>query len=477
MQGKSINDYTLHHLLGRGGMAEVWYAENSIEKPAAVKILRDDFSHNPDIVERFRNEAKVMVKLNHPNIRQVYGYGDVDSRPAIIMEYLEGDDLKAKMKKGERFGEQQLEKWWNQMADALNYTHKKDVVHRDIKPSNIFIDTEGNVRLLDFGIAKVTDLSTGTLTGSTLGTRIYMSPEQVKDPKRVDYRTDVYSLAVTFVHLLTGKAPYDSTSSSDFEIQLSIVQQPLDLSTLPATWRSFLDPYLSKASGDRPALKHFETRTQQETHEETTAYDAHPSGWTQPADEGTVADNRVHVEPTRYSVVAKDRDDLKRIIAERTKKYGPNCDLNDIDVSKVTDMSGVFYDSPFTGDISQWDVSNVMDMHEMFWNSLFSGDISQWDVSKVTDMSWMFCKSKFTDDISQWDVSKVADMSWMFCKSKFNGDISQWNVRNVKNMTGMFCGSQFTNDIMKWDVSKVESMWNMFDNPPLEGREPRWYKE
>ena len=257
MQGKSINGYTLKHLLGKGGMAEVWYAENKIGKKAAVKILLPKFCDDENVVNRFVNEAKVMVELNHPNIRQVYDYDKVGGRPAIVMEYLEGNDMNARMKAGEHFSEQRLEKWWNQMVAALNYTHAKGVVHRDIKPSNIFIDMEDNVRLLDFGIAKIKEAASSTQTGSTLGTLIYMSPEQIKDPKRVDYRTDLYSLAVTFVHLLTGKAPYDTTTTSDFDIQLAIVQEPLDLSKLPSSWRNFLAPYLSKGREQRPVLKPF----------------------------------------------------------------------------------------------------------------------------------------------------------------------------------------------------------------------------
>ena len=257
MQGKTINGFVLQRLLGKGGMAEVWYAENEIGMKAAVKIMSEMLAHNPVMQERFLNEAKVMVKLDHPNIRKVYGYGNVDDRPAIIMEYLDGTDLKMKMKSGERFTEEELEKWWNQLADALNYTHAQDVVHRDIKPSNIFIDQNGNAKLLDFGIAKVTDTSTGTQTGSTLGTRIYMSPEQVKDPKRVGTASDVYSLAVSFVHLLSGKAPYDSTTSSDYDIQVNIVTKPVDMSEVPTEWQRFLTPYLNKEADQRPALRHF----------------------------------------------------------------------------------------------------------------------------------------------------------------------------------------------------------------------------
>ena len=257
MQGKTINGYTLQRLLGAGGMAEVWYAENKIGKKAAVKLLLPKFCADENIVARFQNEAMVMVQLEHPNIRQVYDYDEVDGRPCIIMEYLEGDDLKALLKQGHHFTDEELKKWWDQIEDALNYTHEKGIVHRDIKPSNIFLDRKDNIKLLDFGIAKNNEGGSGTMTGSTLGTRIYMSPEQVKDPKRVDYRTDLYSLAVTFVHLLTGKAPYDSTTSSDFEIQLSIVTKPLVLDGLPSDWRGFLEPYLEKEPDKRPALMEF----------------------------------------------------------------------------------------------------------------------------------------------------------------------------------------------------------------------------
>lgn len=268
MQGKTINGFELKRLLGMGGMAEVWYAENEIGLKAAVKILSEELSHNAQMQERFLNEAKVMVKLDHPNIRKVHGYGSIDGRPAIIMEYLDGSDLKKRMKDGQRFTGEEMKRWWNQMVDALSYTHAQGIVHRDIKPSNIFIDQKGNAKLLDFGIAKVADTTTGTLTGSTLGTRIYMSPEQVKDPKRVGTASDVYSLAVSFVHLLTGKAPYDSTTSSDYDIQVSIVTKPVDVSKVPVEWRGFLVPYLAKEPTDRPALRTFVATTSVPTNED-----------------------------------------------------------------------------------------------------------------------------------------------------------------------------------------------------------------
>ena len=269
MQGKIINGFELKNRLGVGGMAEVWYAENEIHMSAAVKILNRDLSLNDSIVERFRNEAEIMVKLHHPNIRQVLGYGSIDGRPAIIMEYLEGDDLKARMKKGQRFTNEELKKWWNQLVDALKYTHEEGIVHRDIKPGNIFIDKKGNVKLLDFGIAKVRESISSTQTGQKLGTLMYMSPEQVRDSKHLDYHTDLYSLAVTFVHLLTGKKPYDSDSISDYDIQTAIVTKPLDLNEVPSEWKGFLEPYLEKDPAKRPELRYFEVVKYDNKDEET----------------------------------------------------------------------------------------------------------------------------------------------------------------------------------------------------------------
>lgn len=258
MQGKTISGYTLQQRLGVGGMAEVWLAENAIGKKAAVKLLLPKFCNDDAIVARFENEAKVMVQLDHPNIRQVYDYGNIEGRPCIVMEYLEGDDLKALMKSGKRFTNEELRKWWNQIADALNYTHAEGIVHRDIKPSNIFLDKKGNIKLLDFGIAKIKESISMTQTGSMMGTLMYMSPEQVRDSKHIGPESDAYSLAVSFVHLLSGKKPYDSDTSSDYDIRKGIVEIPLDLSAVPTDWQGFLEPYLEKDPAKRPALRPFE---------------------------------------------------------------------------------------------------------------------------------------------------------------------------------------------------------------------------
>ena len=139
-----------------------------------------------------------------------------------------------------------------------------------------------------------------------------------------------------------------------------------------------------------------------------------------------------------YSCQPKDKSELEHLIEDRISEFGYECDLNDIDVSLIKDMSYLFHESKFNGDISKWNVSNVTNMGYMFDESSFNGDISRWDVSSVIKMSSMFFKSKFNHDISKWDISKVRDMKWMFCYSDFNKDISKWNISKDVNTYKMF---------------------------------------
>ena len=172
-----------------------------------------------------------------------------------------------------------------------------------------------------------------------------------------------------------------------------------------------------------------------------------------------------HKQIEMEQVVAKNKEDLLKIIKDTIKKNGNNCDLNFIDVSSLTDLSGLFSGNvtrKFNGDISKWNVSNVTNMSHMFEKSKFNGNISNWNVSNVEDMEGMFAESKFNGDISKWDVSNVRNMSDMFYsptifnRSKFNGDISKWDVSNVKSMAGMFSNSKFTGDISRWNLRKKD---------------------
>ena len=143
-------------------------------------------------------------------------------------------------------------------------------------------------------------------------------------------------------------------------------------------------------------------------------------------------------EFSAYSCQPKTKEELEQIVNDRIEKEGPNCDLNDIDTSLITDMSELFYGSKFTGDISGWDVSKVKYMRSMFRQSKFNQDISKWNISDVKNMSMMFAYSKFDQDISRWDVSNVKNLYKLFFKSDFNKDVSNWNIDEDCDVRYMF---------------------------------------
>ena len=176
------------------------------------------------------------------------------------------------------------------------------------------------------------------------------------------------------------------------------------------------------------------------------------------------------------STIICDDTNIRAIVAEEIETQGASADLNHLDVSGVTDLSGLFSDSQFNGDISGWDVSNVVDMNHLFDGTPFGGNISGWDVSSVADMSNMFWASQFNGDISGWDVSAVTNMHHMFVDSVFNGDISSWNVSNVRDMSYMFnCRfERFDGDLSRWDVSNVRDMTGMFAGASFEGDLSSW---
>ena len=189
----------------------------------------------------------------------------------------------------------------------------------------------------------------------------------------------------------------------------------------------------------------------------------------------------------------KSKEELVKLIIEEIETNGPECSLNNIDVSNITDMSYLFMGgdprqyrnghpilTTFDGDISNWNVSNVTDMKYMFDECQYTGkngDISDWKVSKVHDMDGMFADSKYNGDLSNWDVSNVTNMFGVFYNSKFNGDISNWDVSNVKRFDAMFRNSKFNGDISKWQINPVAKrrMAGMFTNSPLENNPPAWY--
>jgi tRNA A-37 threonylcarbamoyl transferase component Bud32 len=198
-------------LIGRGGMGFVFKARQPhLDRFVALKLLPDKLARDPRFAERFNREGRVLARLNHPNIVSVYDFGQTEHFYFLLMEFVDGVNLRQAMKAG-RFSPGEALAVVPKICEALQYAHGQGILHRDIKPENILLDARGQVKIADFGIAKLVGEEksdvTLTATGAALGTPHYMAPEQLEKPSEVDHRADIYSLGVVFYEMLTGELP------------------------------------------------------------------------------------------------------------------------------------------------------------------------------------------------------------------------------------------------------------------------------
>jgi predicted Ser/Thr protein kinase len=201
-------DLEILELLGRGGMGAVYKArQKSLDRLVALKILPPEVGQDADFTERFAREAQAMARLNHPHIVAIHDFGQNKALFFFVMEYVDGLNLR-QLLNAERMAPREALAIVPQICDALQYAHDQGIVHRDIKPENILLNRRGQVKIADFGLAKLVgvDSSTGT-TERILGTPQYMAPEQIEHPAEVDHRADIYSLGVVFYQMLTGELP------------------------------------------------------------------------------------------------------------------------------------------------------------------------------------------------------------------------------------------------------------------------------
>jgi serine/threonine protein kinase len=255
MIGTHIFNYKITKLIGAGGMAKVYEAihDKFENRRVAIKILDPVLSANDEIRHRFENEAKIMASLDHPNIVKVLDYTDVSGVLAIVMEYLEGVTLSDFVKKKGPMPAEEAAKLMSNILEAFEYAHKHGVVHRDVKPSNIHLSNTLQPKIMDFGIAKLLTVDENmTRTGTQMGTPTYMSPEQVRDVKDIDKRSDIYSLGVTFYFMLSGAAPYNTATLSTFDIYSKIVHEPLP----PISHAMAYHDVIAKATAKSPAERY-----------------------------------------------------------------------------------------------------------------------------------------------------------------------------------------------------------------------------
>ena len=243
--GKKLDGlYEVRELIGSGGMANVYKAVmlgHNGPVPAgtvvAVKVLRQEYMHDPDLVRRFKNESKAISLLNHPNIVKVYDVSVNDDLQYIVMEYVDGMTLREYLnQRGGRLTNRETVHFISQILKALEHAHANGVVHRDIKPQNIMVLRDGSVKVTDFGIACLASASQ-TLTQEALGSVHYISPEQARGD-RTDARSDIYSAGVVLYEMLTGRLPFEGESAVSVAIQ--------HLSSVPLAPRE-IDPDIPEA--------------------------------------------------------------------------------------------------------------------------------------------------------------------------------------------------------------------------------------
>lgn len=243
--------YRLDAVLGRGGMSEVWRAEDAeLGRLVAIKLLAPDADH-----ARFEREARAVASLGHPNIMQVYDYGEWQGRPYMVLEHLSGGTLEDRLTAGKRLPDDETSAIAAGVAAGLAHAHSRGVIHRDLKPANVLFDDEGRPKLADFGIARLA-AGEGTLTeaGTVLGTAAYISPEQAAG-EPASAASDVYSFGVILYRMLTGRLPFTAANPMEL-VRLHRDEEPPPLARerpdAPAELAAAATAALAKNPRNRP---------------------------------------------------------------------------------------------------------------------------------------------------------------------------------------------------------------------------------
>ena len=252
--GSRLGHYRIVDLLGRGGMADVYRAEDErLGREVALKALPPEFARDPERIERFEREVRAAARLNHPNIVTVHEFGQGEGQHFYTMELMPGGDLKARIRAHPQgMPAAEARPVALAVAQALAYAHRRGFVHRDVKPENILFDEEARPQLTDFGIARAMESGTRmTATGMSIGSPHYMSPEQAQGLE-VDGRSDLYSLGVVLYEMLTGRLPFDAANT--IAVALSHINDPVpELPPALAAWQPVVDRLLAKSPEERYA--------------------------------------------------------------------------------------------------------------------------------------------------------------------------------------------------------------------------------
>ena len=255
--GENIGPYRISEQLGQGGMATVYKAYHAaLDRYVALKVLHPAFNEDKSFELRFQREARVVAKLEHPNIVPIYDYAEHEHRPYLVMKFIEGETLKARLQRGP-LSAGEIQRVVDSVGAALSYAHTQGILHRDIKPSNVLIAADGAMYLADFGLARIAQAGESTLSSdSIMGTPQYISPEQAMGKKELDNGTDIYSFAVMLYEMVVGQVPFNA--DTPFSIIHDHIYTPLPMprkvnAKVPETVERVLLKALSKDRADRYA--------------------------------------------------------------------------------------------------------------------------------------------------------------------------------------------------------------------------------
>jgi serine/threonine protein kinase len=247
--------YRIKEKIGSGGMATVYIAEDTmLQRDVALKIMHEHLLSSPDTVKRFTNEAHAVASLSHENIIKVFDYGEIETRPFLVMEYIRGSTLISLIDRNGALPNLAAIEIARQILSGLSAAHEKGIFHRDVKPDNIMIDHDGTVKIMDFGIAYVVNSESLTLTGSFIGSPRFISPEQAKG-EHLSGTTDIFSLGVLLYFSITGVLPFNA------DVPAAVVHSIIHDTPDPACVRNrktlfwisgFIDACLIKSPRDRP---------------------------------------------------------------------------------------------------------------------------------------------------------------------------------------------------------------------------------
>src|SRR5450755_1607389 len=265
--------YQVLRILGQGGMGAVYQArDQELDRIIALKVIRPELASNPSILARFKQELILSRNVTHKNVVRIFDLGEAEGTKFITMEYVEGEDLRAILRRKGKFHSKEAVAVIQQICRALEAAHSEGVIHRDLKPQNVMLDPQGRVVVMDFGLARSLEAPGMTQTGALVGTLEYMSPEQAMGAE-LDQRSDLFAVGLIFYELLTGKTPYKADTAIA-SLMRRTQERALPASDIDASLPKSLSVVVARCLERDPKLRY---RNAQELLQQLDAWKGNPS--------------------------------------------------------------------------------------------------------------------------------------------------------------------------------------------------------